>query len=90
MMPNFIEGNQPHEPHDLSQVVENDEVGSMRINQIILNDEERMLPSMLLSNESWVEYAADLLGLDMINSSPTEVTLFDKEKAHTLLRKLEG
>jgi hypothetical protein len=55
-----------------------------------LNDEERILPSMLLSNESWVEYAADLLGLDMINSSPTEVTLFDKEKADTLLRKLEG
>jgi hypothetical protein len=39
----------------------------MRINWIILNDEERILPSMLLSNESWVEYAADLLGLDMIN-----------------------
>ncbi len=90
MMPNFIEGNKPHEPHDLSQVVEDDEVGSMRVNRIILNDEERILPSMLLSNESWVEYAADLLGLDMINSSPTEVTLLDKEKADTLLRKLEG
>ena len=44
---------------------------------------------MLLSNDSWVEYAVDLLGLDKIITSPTEVTSFEKEKADALLRKLE-
>ncbi len=57
---------------------------------IILKDDETILPSTLLSNESWVEYDVDLLGLDKISTSPTEVTTFDKEKADTLLEKLEG
>jgi hypothetical protein len=81
MMPNYIEGNKPH---DLSQIVEDDEVGGMLVHRIILKDYESILPSSLLSNESWVEYAVDLLGLDKISTSPIEVTLFDKEKADTL------
>ncbi len=36
-MPNYIEENKPH---DLSQVVEDDEVGSMHVHRIILNDDE--------------------------------------------------
>ncbi len=87
IMPNFIEGNTPH---DLSQVVEDDVVGSMHVNQIKLKDDKGIVPSMLLSNDSWVEYAVDLLGLDKIITSSTEVTSFEKEKADTLLRKLEG
>jgi hypothetical protein len=86
MMPNYIEGNQPH---DLSQVVDDEEVGRMRVQRIILNKDETILPSTLLLHESWVKYAVDLLGLDKITSSPTEVTSFDKEKADNLLRKLE-
>jgi hypothetical protein len=61
MMLNYIKGNKPH---DLSQVVEDDEVGSMLVHWIIFNNDETIFPSMLLSNESWVEYAVDLLGLD--------------------------
>ena len=56
---------------------------------IILNKDETILPLTLLLHESWVKYAVDLLGLDKITLSPTEVTSFDKEKAHNLLRKLE-
>jgi hypothetical protein len=56
IMPHFIEGNTPH---DLSQVVEDDVVGIMRVNQIILKDDEGILPSMLLSNDSWVIYACE-------------------------------
>ena len=86
--PNFIEKNIPH---DLSQVVDDNAVGtSMRVNRIILKNDEGIVPSTLLSNDSWVEYAVDLLGLDKIITSPTEVTSFEKEKADTLLRKLEG
>jgi hypothetical protein len=48
------------------------------------------LPLLLLSNESWVEYAVDFLGLDKISTSPTKVASVDKEIADTLLRKLEG
>jgi hypothetical protein len=55
-----------------------------------IEDDETILPSSLLSNESWVDYAVNLLGLDKISTSPTDVKLFDKEKADTLLRKLEG
>ncbi len=87
IMPNFIEGNTPH---DLSQVVEDDVVGSMHVNQIILKDDKGIVLSMLLSNDSWIEYAVDLLGLDKIITSPTEVTSLEKEKADTLLRKLQG
>ncbi len=65
-------------------------VGSMLVQQIILNKDDTILPSTLLSHESWVKYAVDLLGLDKITSSPTEVTSFDKEKADNLLRKLEA
>jgi hypothetical protein len=49
MMPNCIEGNKPH---DLSQVVKDDEVGSMHVHQIILKDDEIIFPSKFLSNES--------------------------------------
>ncbi len=70
-MPNFFERNTPH---DLSQVVEDDVVGSMRVNRIILKNDKGIMPSTLLSNDSWVEYAVDLLGLDKIITSPTEVT----------------
>jgi hypothetical protein len=87
MMPNYIEGNKPH---DLSHVVEDEEIGSMHVQRIILKDAETILPSKLLSNELWVKYAVDLLGLDKIRTSPTEVTSFDKQKADNLLRKLEG
>ncbi len=52
MMPNYIEGNKPH---DLSQVVKDDEVESMLVHWIILNADETILPSMLLSDESRVE-----------------------------------
>jgi hypothetical protein len=37
-----------------------------------------------------MEYAVDLLGFDKISTSPIEITLFDKEKADTLMRKLKG
>ena len=37
MMPNYIEGNQPH---DLSQVVDDEEVGRMSVQRIILNEEK--------------------------------------------------
>jgi hypothetical protein len=37
MMPNYIEGNKPH---DLSRVVEDDEVGSMCVYWIILKDDK--------------------------------------------------
>jgi hypothetical protein len=87
MMPSYIEGNKPH---DLSQVVEDEEVGSMCVQRIILKDDETILPSMLLSNELWVKYAVDLLGLDKIRTSPTGVTSFDKQKADNLLKKTEG
>ena len=72
-----------------SQVVKDEEVGSRRVQRIILKDDETILPSTLPSNELWVKYAVDLLGLDKIRTSPTEVTLFDKQKADNLLRKLE-
>ncbi len=60
------------------------------MHQIILTDDETILPSSLLSNESWVQYAVNLLGLYKISTLLTEVTPFDKEKSDTLLRKLEG
>jgi hypothetical protein len=42
MMPNYIEGNKSH---DLSQGVKDDEVGSIHVHQIILKDDEAILPS---------------------------------------------
>ena len=54
-----------------------------------MNEDKTILPSTLLSHESWVKYAVDLLALDKTSSTPTEVTSFDKEKADNLLRKLE-
>jgi len=56
--------------------------------RIMPNFIERNTPHDL--SDSWVEYAVDLLGLDKIITSPTEATSFEKEKADTLLRKLEG
>jgi hypothetical protein len=61
----------------------------MHVQRIILNEDKTILPSTLLSHESWVKYAVDLLALDKTSSTPTEVTSFDKEKADNLLRKLE-
>lgn len=55
---------------------------------IMLKDDKTILPSMLLSNESWAEYAMDLLDLDKISTSSSELKLFNKEKAD--MRKLEG
>ena len=49
MMPNYIEENQPH---DLSQVVDDEEVGRMRVQWIILNEDKTILPATLLSHES--------------------------------------
>ena len=86
LLPNFIEGKQPH---DLSPVVNDEQVRSMNVQRIILNEDKTILPSTLLSHESWVKYAVDLLALDKTSSTPTEVTSFDKEKADNLLRKLE-
>ena len=85
MMPNNIQENKPH---DLYQVVEDDEVGSMHVHWIMLKDDKTILPSMLLSNKSWAEYAVDLLDLDKISTSSSELKLFNKEKAD--MRKLEG
>jgi hypothetical protein len=45
---------------------------------------------MLLSHESWVKYAVELLHLDKIRMPPEEVSSFNKEKADILLRKLQG
>ncbi len=86
LLPNLIEGNQPHDP---SRAVDDEQVGRMHVQQIILNEDNTILPSTLLSHESWVKYAVDLLALDKTSSTPTDVTSFDKEKADHLLRKLE-
>jgi hypothetical protein len=86
LLPNLIEGNQPH---DLSQAVDDEQIRRMHVQRIILNEDQTILPSTLLSHESWVKYAVDLLALDKTSSTLTDVTSFDKEKADHLLRKLE-
>ena len=73
----------------LRVVVDDEQVRGMHVQRIILNDDQTILPSVMLSHESWVKYAVELLALDKTSSTPTEVTAFDKEKADILLRKLE-
>jgi hypothetical protein len=47
-----------------------------------------VLPSTLLSDESWVSYAIDLLDLEKTTGASREISSSDKDKADSLLVKL--
>ncbi len=79
-------------PHNISMTNEedgstNDQLGILTIS-IGEYDEERILPSHLLSNDRWVGLVVDLLDLENMNIM-TNVTHQQKDKADHLVKILQ-
>jgi hypothetical protein len=83
---NRIEGTLPF---DLSNISDNNNKGNNWIAHVVtLTDDDSVLPSTLLSDESWVSYVINLLDLEKTTGASREISSSDKDKANLLLVKL--
>jgi hypothetical protein len=74
---------------DLSNISDNNNKGNnWSVYVITLTNDYSVLPSTLLSDESWVSYAINLLDLEKTTGASREISSSDKDKADLLLVKL--
>ena len=79
-------------PYDISISNEDDRSGINQLGILTVSlgqdDERRVLPSHLLSNDSWVRLVVDLLDLENMNAT-TNITQPQKDKADHLVKILQ-
>ncbi len=76
-------------PFDLSNISDdNNEGNNWDVHFITLTNNNSVLPSTFLSDESWVSYAINLLDLEKTTGASREISASDKDKADLLLVKL--
>ncbi len=74
---------------DLSNISDDNNKGNVwGVHVITLINDDSVLPSTLLSDESWVSYAINLLDLEKTTGALREISSSDKDKADLVLVKL--